>query len=206
MPTTSSSGSCATRASRSSTRSSCPTPRRSSQARFRRRRVLRRCCCMGTTTSSRLATRRSGSRHRSRRPSATARSTVAGRRLQVEHSHARRGAASLGWQAAGRDQARDRRPGGGRQRAHHLRARASRAVRLRRDGDRRHGEPPSRRTDTHGCPTGHRGANDRSQNTRRTQAQRPVRRRCPRRADRAPACARDAARRARQRRGAGTSP
>ena len=47
------------------------------------------------------------------------------RRLEVEHPHARRRAARMERQAACRHQARDRRPGGDRQRLHHLPADAA---------------------------------------------------------------------------------
>ena len=58
-------------------------------------------------------------------------------------------------QAAGRDQGRDRGPGGGRQRVHHLPADAARAVRRRRDGDRRHGQLPPGRADADGRAARH---------------------------------------------------
>ena len=48
------------------------------------------------------------------------------RRLEVEHPRSRRRAPRLGGQAAGRDQDRDRGPGGGRQRLQHVPAVASR--------------------------------------------------------------------------------
>ena len=72
------------------------------------------------------------------------------RRLEVERDRARRRAARVGGAAAGRDQARDRGPGGGRQRPQHLSRRptpscsASDAMLIAR-----HGQRPPGRADAH---------------------------------------------------------
>ena len=102
--------------------------------------------------------------------------------LQVERDRARRRPARVGGQAAGGDQARDRGPGGGRERPQHLSPDASRAVPLRRDADRRHGERPAGPADAHGRPPGHGDADDRGGDARRPEALGPVRRRRPGRA------------------------
>ena len=82
------------------------------------------------------------------------------RRLEVEHPDARRRAARVGRQAAGRHQDRDRGPGGDRERVHDLPADEAPALRRRRDGDRRHGQRPSRRADADGRAPRH-GRRDR---------------------------------------------
>ena len=70
-------------------------------------------------------------------------------------------------QAAGRDQDRDRGPGGGRQRVQHLPADAARPVRGRRDGDRRHGQRPARRADADGRAARHGDDHGRGADARR---------------------------------------
>ena len=77
---------------------------------------------------------------------------------------------------------------------------ASRAVPLGRDADRRHGERPAGRADADVALAGHGDADDRGGDARRPEALGPVRRRGAGCADRAPARARLAARRARGRR------
>ena len=80
------------------------------------------------------------------------------------------------------------------------------ALRLRRDGHRRHGQRASRRADPHDRAARH-GDRDRGgAHAGRPEAQRPVRRRGSRCADHAPARALGAARRARRRGGAGPAP
>ena len=106
------------------------------------------------------------------------------RRLQVERDRAHRRAARVGGAAPGRDQARDRGPGGGRQRPQHLPADPPRAVPLGRDADRGHGERPPGAPDPHRRAPRHRDAHGRGGDARRPEALGPVRRRGAGRADR----------------------
>ena len=71
------------------------------------------------------------------------------------------------------------------QRPQHLPAASTRAVPVRRHGDLRHGQRAPGRTDAHGRPSGHGGRDGRSEDARRPQAQRTVRRRGARCADHA---------------------
>ncbi len=123
--------------------------------------------------------------------------------LQGERDQPRRRAARLGRQAAGRHQGHHRRPGGSRRRRPaRVPRRASRGRRVRRDGDRRHGQrarPACRRSRSR-C-AGWRWRRSRSRTLKGGQAQRAVRRRRPGRAARGPARARLAARRQRRRGG-----
>ena len=122
------------------------------------------------------------------------------RGLEVERARARRRAPRLGRTAAGGDQARHRGPGGGRQRPQHVPAVESRALPLGRDGDRRHGQCSPGLADPHGRAARDGDGDDRADDTRRAEAQRPVRRRGSRRADRPSARARIPPRRERRRR------
>ena len=126
--------------------------------------------------------------------------------LEVERACTHRSAPRLGGTPARRDQARDRGPGGSRQRPEHVSDLESRAVPVGRDADLRHGQRSAGRADADGGPARHRAGDDRADDAGRPEAQRPVRRRGARCADRASACARVAARRARRRRGGGSSP
>ena len=187
-------------ASRRSARSSCRTRRRSSPARYPLRRApdgaavlaLRRRAGGRRVQVGVAAVRGERARRRHLRPRQ--------RRLEVEHPHARRGAARLGREAARRHQDRDRGPGGDGQRVHDLPAEPSPAVRRRRDGDRRHGQRAPRRPDADRRPARHGRRHGRGANARRAEAQRPVRRRRARRAPGADPRAGEPARRQRRRR------
>ena len=128
------------------------------------------------------------------------------RRLEVEHPRARRRPPRLGRPAARGHQARDRGPGGDRQRVHDLPAVEAGAVRRRRDGDRGHGQPAARRADADDRAARHGERDRRGADARGPEAQRPVRRRRPRRARRPAARPREPARRARRRRRRRASP
>ena len=128
------------------------------------------------------------------------------RRHEVEHPHARRRAARLGWQATRWDQGRDRGHGGGRQRVLDLSAVEAGSVRCRCDGDRRHGQRPAGRPDAHGGVAGHGDGDGRGAHAGGAEAQRPVRRRGAGCVDRAAARAGLDARRERRRRRGGAPP
>ncbi len=119
---------------------------------------------------------------------------------EVEHPRPRRRAAGLGGASARRDQGRDRRAGGGRQRAQRLPRDAPRPLPGRRDGDRGHGQRAPGRADADDRPARHGADDDGGRDARRPEALRPVRRRRTGRAGRAPAGARDTPRRERRRR------
>ena len=119
--------------------------------------------------------------------------------LEVEHPDARRCDPRVGWQATRGHQDRDRGAGGDRERVHDLPADQAPALRRGRDGDRRHGQRPSGRPDADGRAPWHGRRDRRGAHARRPEAQRPVRWSRPRCADRAAACDRGAARRARRR-------
>ena len=82
----------------------------------------------------------------------------------------------------------------------------ARGVRLRRDGDRRHGQRAPGRAHAHRRAARHGDGHDRGDDAGRGEAQRPVRRRRAGRADHAAARALDAARRERRRRRRGPAP
>src|SRR4051794_3629138 len=101
--------------------------------------------------------------------------------LQGRSDRPRRRAARVGRPSAGGDQGDHRRPGGGRRRgAVGVSRRASGRGRLRRDGDRRHGQRAPGRADRGAARDG--DGDDRGDDLEGRQAQRPVRRRragCP---------------------------
>ena len=103
-------------------------------------------------------------------------------RLESERDGPCRRTPRLGWSPAGRDQARDRGPGGGRRRRpDELHALAPRRFPLGRDDHRRCRQRPAGRPDAHDRPSRHGPARDRGQHARGCEAQRPVRRGCARR-------------------------
>ena len=124
-----------------------------------------------------------------------------GRRRQGGRDRACRRPARLRRPAAGRHQGGHRGPGGARERARRLPARATRALPRRRDPDRRRGQRPAGRPDPDHRSAGGRRGRRRGEDAGRAQAQRRRRRRGPGRPDSAGARPRDTARRARERGG-----